>query len=62
MSLLLQHGMTFQQLAASFGEDRGEGAEHGPPSSWLGAIASQGCQLEAEIIKQRKLPREEFVE
>lgn len=52
ISLLLQHGMTFRQLAASFGEDRVEGAVDGPPSSWLGAIARRGAELEREMDKE----------
>lgn len=49
ISMLLQLGMTFAKLAASFGEDRPEGASSGPPSSWLGAIARQGAELEKEL-------------
>lgn len=47
ISLLLQHGMTMEQLAAAFGENRNEGEKSGPPSSVLGAIARAGAAIDA---------------
>lgn len=51
ISMLLQLGVTLAKLAASFGEDRPEGSADGPPSSWLGAIARQGAELERELTE-----------
>lgn len=49
ISKCLEHGGSFEQLAASFGEDRPEGATGGPPSSVLGVIARAGAKLEKEL-------------
>lgn len=46
ISKLLQHGETIHEVAASFGENRAEGATFGPPASPLGAIARAGTVLE----------------
>lgn len=43
LSLLAQHGMTFSEIAAALGENRVEGADVGPPSSVIGAIARIGA-------------------
>jgi hypothetical protein len=50
VSLLLQHGMPITLVAAAFGEDRPEGADAGPPSSPLGAIARVGVTIERDAI------------
>lgn len=49
ISLLLQHGMSISEIAHAFGEDRPEGAAHGPPSSVLGSIARAGVALERSL-------------
>jgi hypothetical protein len=49
MSLLMQHGMSISDLAETFGENRAEGADEGPPSSPLGAIARAGAAIEKEF-------------
>lgn len=49
ISKRLEHGETFAQVAASLGEDRAPGAERGPPSSLLGAIARMGAALDGEL-------------
>ncbi len=48
ISLLLQHGVTVEQLAAAFGEVRNEGEETGHPASVLGAIVRAARELEME--------------
>ena len=45
ISLLLQDGWRLADLAARFGENRGEGADHGPASSILGAMVRAGQVL-----------------
>jgi hypothetical protein len=48
-SIALQHGARIADLAKSFGETREEGADSGPSSSPIGAIARAGAVLEAEL-------------
>jgi hypothetical protein len=47
LSLLAQRGMTFAQIAASLGENRAEGAEHGSPASIVGGLARLGSEEDA---------------
>ena len=48
-SRCLRHGDTIQELADYCGEDRGEGATEGTPSSIIGAIARAGAELEGAL-------------
>ncbi len=49
MSRLLQHGDTIESLAEGLGENRNEGEALGAPSSFVGAIARQGCTVQADV-------------
>lgn len=53
----IQFGDTVQGLAEAYGEDRGEGAASGPPSSFLGAIARRGVLLQRELLAQQDSSR-----
>jgi hypothetical protein len=50
ISKLVEQGVPFAAIAQAFGEDRLPGAESGPPSSVLGAIARKGAELEEEVL------------
>lgn len=54
VSRLLQYGDSMDTLAGYFGEDRPEGAESGPPSSVIGAIARVGADLDARGAEAMK--------
>ena len=45
----LQRGARIADMAKSFGENRPESADSGPPASPLGALARMGAALEAEL-------------
>lgn len=49
MSRLLQHGDTIESIAEGLGENRNEGDALGAPSSFIGAIARQGCTVQADV-------------
>lgn len=51
ISKRLEHGESFEEIAASFGEDRAPGATSGPASSILGVIARAGIKLEKELAE-----------
>lgn len=50
ISKLVEQGVTFADVARMFGEDRAPGADIGPPSSVLGAIARKGAEIEQEPL------------
>lgn len=50
ISRLLQHGDTIESIAEGLGENRNEGETLGAPSSFVGAIARQGCTVQADVI------------
>lgn len=49
ISRLLQHGDTIESIAEGLGENRNEGQTSGAPASFIGAIARQGCTVQADI-------------
>lgn len=49
MSRLLQNGDTIESIAEGLGENRNEGDTLGAPSSFIGAIARQGCTVQADV-------------
>jgi hypothetical protein len=50
VSLLLQHGMSIEEVAVALGENRPEGEKSGPPASPLGAIARAGVEVERACV------------
>lgn len=49
ISRLLQSGDTIESIAEGLGENRNEGEVLGAPSTFIGAIARQGCTVQADI-------------
>jgi hypothetical protein len=49
ISRLLQHGDSIESIAEGLGENRNEGEALGAPSSFVGAIARQGCTVQADM-------------
>jgi len=55
VSLLLQHGVSAENIAASMGENRAEGDADGPAASIIGQIVREAAALEMAKITERSL-------